>query len=121
METAADTTGTTTTQPLGVTERAAEKAIQLATRDGFDRAYLRLRVLAGGCSGFSYKLSFEREPADGDHVIEAHGLTVLVDPKSLPIVAGSTIEFVDAMLGGGFKVRNPQAVQECSCGESFSI
>jgi iron-sulfur cluster assembly accessory protein len=107
--------------PIGVTERAADKAIQLAARDGFERAYLRLRVLAGGCSGFSYKLSFEPEPAADDRVIEAHGLTVLVDPKSLPIVSGSTIEFVDAMLGGGFKVRNPQAVQECSCGESFSI
>jgi iron-sulfur cluster assembly accessory protein len=112
----------TTTQPIGVTERAAEKAIQLSARDGYERPFLRLRVLAGGCSGFSYKLSFEAGPAAGDdHVIEAHGLTVLIDPRSVPIVAGSTIEFVDAMLGGGFKVRNPQAVHECACGDSFAI
>ena len=52
---------------------------------------------------------------------ERSGLRVLVDPKSAPIVAGSTIEFLDAMLGGGFKVNNPQAVSECSCGESFSV
>jgi iron-sulfur cluster assembly accessory protein len=45
----------------------------------------------------------------------------VVDPKSAPIVAGSTIEYSDAMLGGGFKVNNPQAVHECACGESFSI
>jgi iron-sulfur cluster assembly protein len=78
-------------------------------------------VVAGGCSGFSYKLSFERDSAEGDSVIEAHGLKVLVDGKSLPIVAGSTLEFSDAMLGGGFRVDNPQAVHECACGESFSI
>ena len=65
--------------------------------------------------------SFEREQASDDNVIEAHGLKVLVDPKSVPIVAGSTLEFSDAMLGGGFKVNNPQAVHECACGESFSI
>ena len=108
--------------PVEVTERAAEKALQLGRKEGHGEAVcLRLRVLAGGCSGFSYKLTFEDEPADGDLVTERSGLRVLVDPKSAPIVAGSTIEFLDAMLGGGFKVNNPQAVGECSCGESFSI
>jgi len=111
----------TAIQPIGVTERAAEKAIQLAAREGYERPYLRLRVTAGGCSGFSYKLSFESGPAADDNRILAHGLTVLIDPRSLPIVSGSTIEFVDAMMGGGFKVRNPQAVHECACGESFAI
>jgi iron-sulfur cluster assembly accessory protein len=109
------------TQTVEVTPRAAEKAIQLSAREGHDKAFLRLRVLAGGCSGFSYKLSFEPEASPGDHVLEAYGLTVLIDQRSLPIVAGSTIEFVDAMLGGGFKVKNPQAVHECACGESFAI
>jgi iron-sulfur cluster assembly accessory protein len=111
----------TDTQTVEVTPRAAEKAIQLGTREGFETPHLRLRVTAGGCSGFSYNLSFEREPAQDDHVIRAHGLGVLIDPRSMPIVAGSTIEFIDAMLGGGFKVRNPQAVHECACGDSFAI
>ena len=112
----------TATQAISITDRAAEKAVQLAHREGHQDAYLRLRVLAGGCSGFAYKLSFESAPAAGDITIDAdHGLTVLVDPKSVPIVAGSTIEFSDAMLGGGFKVNNPQAVHECACGESFSV
>jgi iron-sulfur cluster assembly protein len=106
---------------VAVTPRAAEKAIELGRREGFDPVHLRLRVLAGGCSGFSYKLSFEGAVADTDTVIDAHGLRVLIDPKSGPIVAGSTIEFSDALLGGGFKVNNPQAVHECACGESFSI
>jgi len=111
----------TRTGPVEVTQRAAEKAIALARREGHAEAFLRLRVTAGGCSGFSYKLSFEDGPKPEDHVVEAFGLRLLVDPKSTPIVAGSTLEFKDAMLGGGFKVNNPQAVHECACGESFSI
>jgi iron-sulfur cluster assembly accessory protein len=111
----------TRTEPIAVTQRAAEKAIALARREGHAEAFLRLRVTAGGCSGFSYKLSFEEGPQQEDQVVEAFGLRVLVDPKSAPIVAGSTLEFKDAMLGGGFKVDNPQAVHECACGESFSI
>src|SRR5213083_2945810 len=100
----------TVTGIVTVTERAAEKAVALAYREGRTEAFLRLRVLAGGCSGFSYKLSFEDGPEPDDGVIGAHGLKVLIDPRSAPIVKGSTIEFHDAMLGGGFKVNNPQAV-----------
>ena len=110
-----------TMQPVSVTERAAEKAIALAQREGYSEPILRLRVLAGGCSGFSYKLSFENERQPDDHIVDAFGLRVLVDPVSAPIVMGSTIEFNDALLGGGFKVNNPQAVHECACGESFSV
>jgi iron-sulfur cluster assembly accessory protein len=108
--------------PVDVTDRAAEKALQLGVQEGHGEGVcLRLRVLAGGCSGFSYKLTFEDGPVDDDLVTEHAGLRVLVDPASAPIVAGSTIEFIDAMLGGGFKVNNPQAINECSCGESFSV
>ncbi|HJP67001.1 MAG TPA: iron-sulfur cluster assembly accessory protein [Actinomycetota bacterium] len=106
---------------LSVTEPAARKAIALAEREGHGDAVLRVRVVAGGCSGFGYRLTFENDVAPDDHVIEAYGLRVLVDPKSVPILAGSTLEFSDAMLGGGFKVNNPQAVNECACGESFSV
>ena len=110
------------TSVIEVTEAAARNAARLAAKEGRDRAFLRLRVLAGGCSGFSYKLSFEDGPVEGDHVIEAgHGTSVLIDPRSAPIVKGSTIEFRETLLEGGFKVVNPQAVHECACGESFSI
>jgi iron-sulfur cluster assembly protein len=111
----------TGTHVLAITERAAEKARELAVREGHAETYLRLRVLAGGCSGFTSRLSFEHGPHPEDHVVEAHGMKLLVDPKSVPIVAGSTIEFSDALLGGGFKINNPQAVHECACGESFSV
>ena len=107
---------------IAVTEGAARKARQLAERAGRPEASLRVRVTAGGCSGFSYRLSFEDGPAEDDLVATApDGFRVLIDPASAPIVRGSTLEFHDALLGGGLKMLNPQAVQECACGESFGI
>ena len=106
---------------ITVTEKAAHKARSLAERDGRPQACLRVRVVAGGCSGFSYELGFEDGPADDDVVVEVDGFKVLVDPRSVPIVQGSTLDFIDSMLGGGLKMINPQAVHECACGESFSV
>jgi iron-sulfur cluster assembly accessory protein len=104
---------------LAVTDNAARKIRQLADRQGVTPV-LRVRVVAGGCSGFSYELSFDAE-AQGDRVIRASdGVRVVVDPTSAPIVEGSTLEFNDALLGGGLKMLNPQAKHECACGESFS-
>ena len=109
------------TAPITVTEKAARKIAALAAKESRPAAMLRVRVVAGGCSGFSYELSFAEAASPDDHVIDRDGVRVLVDPKSAPIVEGSTLEFDDAMLGGGLKVINPQAVHECACGQSFSI
>ena len=112
----------TATAPITVTDAAAHKIAQLASKEGHAEPILRLRVVAGGCSGFSYELGFADEPAPGDHVIAAgDGVQVLVDPRSAPIIEGSTLEFDPAMIGGGLKVKNPRAVHECACGDSFSI
>ena len=110
-----------TTQVMGLTEAAAAKARAFSEREGHAEANLRIRVTAGGCAGFEYKLSFEDAPAADDNVLEAHGMRLLVDPKSAPIVEGSTLDFSEALLGGGFKIHNPRAVHECACGESFSV
>lgn len=113
---------TTTTPLITVTEQAARKARRLAERDGRPDAALRVRVTAGGCSGFSYALSLEDEPAAGDHVVEGPGgFRVLIDRASAPIVTGSTLELDESLMGGGLKMVNPQAKHECACGESFSI
>ena len=110
------------TDVLLVTERAARKIRALAAKEGSPDACLRLRVTAGGCSGFRYDLTFEAAPLGDDHVVGAPGgLRVLVDPHSAPIVQGSTLEFDDALFGGGLRVRNPRAVHECACGDSFSV
>ena len=111
-----------TTAPINVTDGAARKARQLAAREGRPEASLRVRVTAGGCSGFRYELSFEDAAADEDLVATApDGFRVLVDPRSAPIVDGSTLDFDEALLGGGLKMRNPRATHECACGDSFSI
>jgi len=110
------------TAVIAVTEGAARKARQLATREGRPDACLRVRVTAGGCSGFSYRLSFEDGPAADDLLAtSSDGFRVLIDPRSAPIVQGSTLDFDEALIGGGLKMRNPQATGECACGESFSI
>ncbi len=111
----------TRTAVVTVTERAGVLVERIAEREGHQEAYLRLRVTAGGCSGFSYNLSIEEGPAEGDQVVESGGIKVLVDPMTAPIVEGCTLDFQDAMLGGGLKVINPRAVHECACGESFSV
>jgi iron-sulfur cluster assembly accessory protein len=118
-----DTSTTATTGPLiTVTQAAATKARALAERDGRPDAALRVRVTAGGCSGFSYVLSLEDGPAEDDQVVEGPaGFRVLIDPASAPILVGSTLEFNDSMMDGGLKMVNPQAKHECACGESFSI
>lgn len=109
------------TDVIAVTDKAARRIAALALKEGQAEPTLRVRVTAGGCSGFTYELSFDR-PIEDDTVIEAAGgVRVLVDPRSIPIVQGSTLEYNDAMLGGGLKMVNPQAVHECACGDSFSI
>jgi len=109
-----------TDRVLTVTEKAARRARTVAEREGRPDTSLRVRVVAGGCDGFSYELSFD-DPREEDEVIEVDGFRVLVDPRSAPIVAGSTLDFNDSLVGGGLKVYNPQTVHECACRKSFSI
>jgi iron-sulfur cluster assembly accessory protein len=113
---------TSTAAPITVTEGAARKIRQLATKEGYAEPVLRLRVVAGGCSGFAYEMNFTGTPEADDIVIAAaDDVRVVIDPKSAPIVSGSTLDFDTALLGGGLKVNNPQAIHGCACGESFSI
>ena len=110
------------TDVISVTDKAARRIAALALKEGRSEPILRVRVTAGGCSGFTYDLSFADGPAEDDTVVEAAGgVRVLVDPRSAPIVKGSTLDFNDALLGGGLRMHNPQAVHECACGESFSV
>ncbi|HEX6581001.1 MAG TPA: iron-sulfur cluster assembly accessory protein [Actinomycetota bacterium] len=110
------------TDVISVTDKASRRIAALALKEGHALPVLRVRVTAGGCSGFTYELSFADGPTEHDAVIEAaDGVRVLVDPQSAPIVRGSTLEFNDSLLGGGLKMLNPQATHECACGDSFSI
>jgi iron-sulfur cluster assembly accessory protein len=82
---------------------------------------LRVSVEGGGCSGFQYKFELVGDRADDDLVIERGGATVLVDPVSLPFLAGSRLDYADELIGAAFKIDNPNATASCGCGTSFSL
>jgi iron-sulfur cluster assembly accessory protein len=84
-------------------------------------AMLRISVEGGGCSGFQYKFDIERAQSEDDLVIERDNAVVLVDPASVPFLAGSEVDFVDDLIGASFRVVNPNATASCGCGTSFSI
>ena len=105
---------------LTLTPAAAARIGQIAQRH--DRpAILRLSVEGGGCSGFQYKFDLDDSPARDDTVAETDGVKLVVDPVSLGLVAGSTVDFVESLGGAAFKVDNPQAASGCGCGTSFGI
>src|SRR5262249_42204960 len=107
---------------IKLTESAGRKVRQLMQRDDVPEGALRVKVVGGGCAGLEYKMDFEKNPPTAkDMLIESAGVRVLVDVKSALYVSGSQIDFVDAMIGGGFKIHNPNATQTCSCGESFRV
>ena len=83
--------------------------------------YLRVGVRAGGCSGFSYVLAFEETAREDDEVIEQDGVRVLVDPKSVTILAGTVLDYSSGLSGQGFVFKNPNATGGCGCGSSFTV
>lgn len=108
------------TLPIKVTDACAERLAAIAEAEGA-RKNLRVAVLGGGCSGFSYEFTLEDAAAEDDTVIAAGEAAVLIDPVSLPFLSGSTIDFKDELIGARFAIENPNATSSCGCGTSFSI
>lgn len=105
---------------LTVTPLAATKIQELFAQRGLDNTHaLRVFVAGGGCSGMQYGMAFEGNPQPTDTVVEAEGVKLVVDPTSLMYVQGAIIDFVDALVGGGFRIDNPNAASSCGCGTSF--
>ncbi len=105
--------------PPSVTERAFARLAEI--NDGADSPQaLRVAVEGGGCSGFQYDIRLD-SPAEDDLVLEGHGQRVLVDPVSLPFLAGAVIDFADELIGARFTIDNPNAASSCGCGTSFSL
>lgn len=107
-------------QKLTLTSAAAKRVAWIAERQS-KPALLRLSVEGGGCSGFQYKFDLAETLAEDDSVSETDGVKLLVDPVSLDLVAGSTIDFVESLGGAAFRVENPNAASGCGCGSSFGI
>ncbi|EGK73386.1 MAG: iron-sulfur cluster assembly protein IscA [Methyloversatilis sp.] len=107
---------------MGVTlsEKAAKHVANYIAKRGRGVG-LRLGVRTSGCSGMAYKLEFADEMATDDLVFESHGVKVLIDPKSLPYLEGTELDFVREGLNEGFKFNNPNVKDECGCGESFNV
>ncbi len=105
---------------LSLTANAAKRVATIAEKQA-KPAILRLSVEGGGCSGFQYKFDLADGPDGDDMVSETDGVRLVVDPVSLDLVAGSTVDFVESLGGAAFKVENPQAAAGCGCGSSFGI
>jgi iron-sulfur cluster insertion protein len=81
----------------------------------------RIGVDGGGCSGFKYSFSVAPQPDVGDHLVEKEGARLVIDEASLPFLLGSSIDFVDDLMGQAFRIENPNATASCGCGVSFSV
>ncbi|HYC07841.1 MAG TPA: iron-sulfur cluster insertion protein ErpA [Candidatus Binatia bacterium] len=104
---------------LSLTDAAASKLRELTAEETDPNIGLRVYVYSGGCSGFRYGMMIEDSPAEGDNLLEANGVRVYVDGKSIDLLKGSEIDYVDTLMGAGFTVNNPNAVAACGCGSSF--
>lgn len=106
---------------VNVTTTAAGKIRELLEREGHPEYGLRMKVVGGGCSGLQYELGFEASAGEDDDTIETEGVRLFVDMKSALYLAGSELDYDDGLMGSGFQIRNPNATNQCGCGESFSV
>ena len=104
---------------IALTASAAARVAAIAAKQG-KPAILRLAVDGGGCSGFQYGMTLEEEGMEGDQNFEVNGVKVIIDPRSADYLEGANIDFVDNLMGGGFKIDNPNAKSSCGCGHSFT-
>ena len=105
---------------ISMTEKAAKHVARYLERRG-KGVGLRVGVKTTGCSGLAYKLEYVDEVLPEDQVFETHGIKVIVDPKSLPCIDGTELDFAREGLNEGFKFNNPNVKDECGCGESFRV
>lgn len=107
------------TEAVTLTPTAAEKLQALLREKNLTAYGLRVFVAGGGCSGMQYGMAFDAQPRETDYVFETEGIRLFVDPVSMMYIAGSQIDYVDSLMGGGFRIDNPNAVATCGCGHSF--
>lgn len=104
-----------------VTIKAAGEIKKLLEGDDMPNAVLRVRVVPGGCSGFSYEMGFDDITEDADQVFEMDGIKVAIDEFSFSYLQGSRLDYSDGLNGTGFKIENPNAKGSCGCGSSFTV
>lgn len=104
---------------ITVTPKAADKIREFMKEEAESPEYLRVYVQGGGCAGLSYGMGFEKSPEDDDLVMEENGVKLLVDSYSLDHLRGANVDYIESLMGSGFKINNPNVSKSCSCGHSF--
>ena len=107
------------TDTVELTEAAATMVRNLLIEKEVPDHGLRIFVAGGGCSGLQYGMALEEESRPYDHVIEQDGISVYIDPTSMMYLSGAVVDYEDSLMGGGFRIDNPNAVSSCGCGHSF--
>ncbi len=105
---------------ITVTPKAAEKIAEFMKEESESPEYLRVYVQGGGCSGLSYGMGFEKAPEEDDVVLEENGVKLIVDSYSIDHLKGANVDYIESLMGSGFKINNPNVTNSCSCGHSFS-
>jgi iron-sulfur cluster assembly protein len=106
---------------IEITESAAQEIAKQRDKRGNPESMIRVGVRGGGCTGFTYVFEWADQARPTDKVFSAHGVSIVVDPKSLVYLGGMTLDFVRGMMGHGFKFNNPNAKGSCGCGESVNF
>jgi iron-sulfur cluster assembly accessory protein len=111
----------TKSSPVNMTPTAVAKVKEIMAQQNPVPAGLRVGVVGGGCSGFSYSMSFENGAGMMDKVLDIEGLKVFVDATSMMYLNGATVDYVETLEGAGFKFENPNVKSTCGCGSSFNV
>ena len=109
-----------TEKVINVTSKAAEKIKEFMAEEAEKPEFLRVYVQGGGCSGLSYGMGFETKAEEDDLVFEENGVKLLVDSYSIDHLKGANVDYIESLMGSGFKINNPNVTKSCSCGSSFS-
>lgn len=109
----------TETAQITLTASAADAVRELLAKRNLDGYALRVFVSGGGCSGFQYGMALEGNVRENDLTFDQYGVKVVIDEISINYLSGATIDYVDELMGSGFKIENPNAVSSCGCGSSF--
>ncbi len=110
----------TQTETFHITDAATAKVAELLAQEGDDNLALRVAVCPGGCSGFSYEMFFDADIGPDDVKFGAGHVKVVIDPASVPLLQGASLDYKDGLQGAGFSINNPNASRTCGCGNSFS-
>lgn len=112
---------TVSKKEIEITEAAAQEIAKQREKRGTPDAMIRIGIRGGGCTGFTYVFEWAEQVRPTDQVFSAHGVSIVVDPKSLVYLGGMQLDFVRGMMGHGFKFNNPNAKGSCGCGESVQF